>query len=84
MPRSHNGMRKLISSRSLGLLAFVVVNAVPATAGSITASLIWNSSNATARTRGCHGTVINLRQQDLPLHGTGPCVLGCCRCSHFS
>ena len=36
---------------SLGLLAFVVVNAVPATAGSITASSIWNSSNAMQRAR---------------------------------
>ena len=36
---------------SLGVLAFVVVNAVPATAGSITASSIWNSSNAMQRAR---------------------------------
>ena len=36
---------------SLGLLAFVVVNAVPANAGSITASSIWNSSNAMQRAR---------------------------------
>ena len=36
---------------SLGLLAFVVVNAVPATAGSITASSIWNSSSAMLRAR---------------------------------
>ena len=36
---------------SLGLLAFIVVNAAPATAGSITASSIWNSSNAMQRAR---------------------------------
>tara|TARA_B100002051_G_scaffold4410_1_gene3810 strand:+ start:1788 stop:2027 length:240 start_codon:yes stop_codon:yes gene_type:complete len=36
---------------SLGLLAFVVVNVVPATAGTITASSIWNSSNAMQRAR---------------------------------
>ena len=36
---------------SLGLLTFVVFNAVPATAGSITASSIWNSSNAMQRAR---------------------------------
>jgi len=36
---------------SLGLLAFVLFNAVPVTAGSITASSIWNSSNAMQRAR---------------------------------